>query len=163
MDNFIYDTPTRVYFGKGEEEKVGEIVASYAPKKVLIHYGGGSAVRSGLIGRVEASLKEQGIDYVLLGGVQANPEIKMVRKGIALCREEGVDFILAVGGGSVMDSAKDIANGVANPEVDVWDFTMGKAQPKKTLPKGCILTLAAAGSEMSNSCVITDEETFRVC
>ncbi len=159
MNNFIYDTPTRVYFGKDEEKKVGEIIAEYAPKKVLIHYGGGSAVRSGLIGRVEGYLKDRGIDYVLLGGVQANPEIKMVRRGIALCQEEGVDFILAVGGGSVIDSAKDIANGVANPDVDVWDFTMGKAQPKKTLPKGCILTIAAAGSEMSNSCVITDEET----
>lgn len=159
MENFIYDTPTRVYFGKDQELKVGEIIKEYGAKKVLIHYGGGSAVRSGLIGRVEEKLREQGIDYVLLGGVQPNPEIKMVRKGIELCRKEGVDFILAVGGGSVLDSAKDIANGVANPEVDVWDFSMGKAQPKKTLPKGCILTLAAAGSETSNSCVITDEET----
>ena len=158
MDNFIYDTPNRVYFGKDEEKKVGEIIKGYGAKKVLIHYGGGSAVRSGLIGRVEEYLKEQGITYVLFGGVKANPEIKLVRKGIELCREEGVDFILAVGGGSVMDSAKDIANGAANPEVDVWDFTMGKAQPQRTLPKGCILTLAAAGSEMSNSCVITDEE-----
>ena len=159
MENFIYDTPTRVYFGKDQEKKIGEILKEYGAKKVLVHYGGGSAVRSGLIGLVEEKLKEQGIEYVLLGGVQANPEIKMVRRGIALCQEEGVDFVLAVGGGSVLDSAKDIANGVANPEVDVWDFTMGKAQPKKTLPKGCILTLAAAGSEMSNSCVITDEET----
>ena len=159
MENFIYDTPTRVYFGKDQELKVGEIIKEYGAKKVLIHYGGGSAVRSGLIGRVEEKLREQGIDYVLLGGVQPNPEIKMVRKGIELCQKEGVDFILAVGGGSVLDSAKDIANGVANPDVDVWDFSMGKAQPKKTLPKGCILTLAAAGSEMSNSCVITDEET----
>ncbi|MCR5500386.1 MAG: iron-containing alcohol dehydrogenase [Acetatifactor sp.] len=158
MENFIYDTPTRVYFGKGQEKKVGEIIAEYGPKKVLIHYGGGSAVRSGLIGLVEECLKAQGIAYVLLGGVQPNPEIKMVRRGIQLCLDEGVDFILAVGGGSVMDSAKAIANGAANPDVDVWDFNMGKAQPKKTLPKGCILTLAAAGSEMSNSCVITDEE-----
>lgn len=159
MENFIYDVPTRVYFGKDQELKVGEIIKEYGGRKVLIHYGGGSAVRSGLIGRVEECLKAEGIEYVLLGGVQPNPEIKMVRKGIELCQKEGVDFILAVGGGSVLDSAKDIANGVANPEVDVWDFSMGKAQPKKTLPKGCILTLAAAGSEMSNSCVITDEET----
>lgn len=157
MENFIYDTPTRVYFGKDEEKKVGEIIKSYGAKKVMIHYGGGSAVRSGLIGRVEESLKEQGIEYVLFGGVKANPEINKVREGIALCQKEEVDFILAVGGGSVMDSAKDIANGAADPEVDAWDFTMGKAQPRKTLPKGCILTLAAAGSEMSNSCVITDE------
>ena len=158
MDNFVYDTPTRVYFGKDEELKVGAIIKGYHAKKVLVHYGSKSAVKSGLIGRVEQCLKEQGIDYVLLGGVQANPEIKMVRKGIELCKSEGVDFILAVGGGSVIDSAKDIANGVANPEVDVWDFSMGKAQPAKTLNKGCILTLAAAGSEMSNSCVISDEE-----
>ncbi|MBR6478031.1 MAG: iron-containing alcohol dehydrogenase [Lachnospiraceae bacterium] len=158
MDNFIYDTPTRVYFGKDQEKKVGEIIASYGAKKVLIHYGGGSAVRSGLIALVEECLKAQGIEYVLLGGVQPNPEIKMVRRGIELCRKEGVDFILAVGGGSVLDSAKDIANGVANPDVDVWDFHMGKAQPAKTMNKGCILTLAAAGSEMSSSCVISDEE-----
>lgn len=158
MDNFIYDTPTRVYFGKDEELKVGEIIKGYNAKKVLVHYGSKSAVQSGLIGRVEQCLREQGIDYVLLGGVQANPEIKMVRRGIELCKREGVDFILAVGGGSVIDSAKDIANGVANPEVDVWDFSMGKAQPTRTLNKGCILTLAAAGSEMSNSCVISDEE-----
>ena len=159
MENFIYDTPTRVYFGKDQEMRVGEILKEYGAKKVLVHFGGQSAVKSGLIGRVEQCIKEQGIDYVLLGGVQPNPEIKMVRRGIELCKKEGVDFILAVGGGSVLDSAKDIANGVANPDVDVWDFSMGKAQPKKTLPKGCILTIAAAGSEMSNSCVITDEET----
>lgn len=158
MDNFIYDTPTRVYFGKEQEKKVGEILAEYGAKKVLIHYGGGSAVRSGLIGLVEECLKAQGIEYVLLGGVQPNPEIKMVRRGVELCLREGVDFILAVGGGSVMDSAKAIANGAADPSVDPWDYNMGKAQPKKTLRKGCILTLSAAGSEMSNSCVITDEE-----
>jgi len=156
MESFIYDTPTRVYFGRDQEKKVGEIVATYGAKKVLIHYGGGSAVRSGLIGLVEKSLGEQGIGYVLLGGVMPNPEIGMVREGIELCRREEVDFILAVGGGSVLDSAKDIANGVANPEVDVWDFTMGVAKPLKTLKKGCILTIAAAGSEMSDSCVISD-------
>ena len=159
MDSFIYDTPTKVYFGKGEENKVGEIIAQYGVRKVLIHYGGGSAIRSGLIARVQESLSAQGLDYVMLGGVQPNPELNKVREGIALCQKEKVDFILAVGGGSVLDSAKDIANGVANPEVDVWDFTMGKAQPVKTLPKGAILTLAAAGSEMSNSCVITDSAT----
>ena len=159
MESFVYDTPTRVYFGKDQERKVGELIAEFHAKKVLIHYGGGSAVKSGLIGRVEESLKAQKIEYVLFGGVKANPELCMVREGIDLCRKEGVDFILAVGGGSVMDSAKDIANGVANPEVDVWDFTIGKAQPKKSLPKGAILTIAAAGSEMSNSCVITDEQT----
>lgn len=158
MQSFIYDTPTRVYFGKDQEQKVGEIIATYGAKKVLIHYGTQSAVRSGLIDLVKEKLDAQGIAYVLLGGVQANPEIQMVRKGIELCRAEGVDFILAVGGGSVLDSAKDIANGYADPEVDVWEYTMGTAHPKKTTPKGCILTISAAGSEMSDSCVISDSE-----
>ncbi len=159
MDNFIYDTPTKVYFGKGEEQKVGKIISEYGAKKVLIHYGGQSAKKSGLLDRVKNCLDEENIAYVELGGVVANPELKLVREGIELCKREGVDFILAVGGGSVLDSAKDIANGVANPDVDVWEFSMGTAAPKKTLPKGAILTLAAAGSEMSNSCVITDSET----
>ena len=159
MENFVYETPTKVYFGKGEEDKVGELIKEYNPKKVLVHFGGGSARKSGLLDRVERSLTTSGLSYVLLGGVVANPELKLVREGIALCKKEGVDFILAVGGGSVLDSAKDIANGVANPEVDVWDFSLKKASPKKTLNKAAILTLAAAGSEMSNSCVITNEET----
>lgn len=159
MNNFVYETPTKVYFGKDEELKVGEIVAEYNPSKVLIHYGGKSAKESGLLDRVIKCLEDKKINYVLLGGVVANPELTLVREGIALCQKEGVDFILAVGGGSVMDSAKDIANGVANPDVDVWDFSLGKAAPKKTLKKGAILTLSAAGSEMSNSCVITNPET----
>ena len=159
MENFIYDTPTKVYFGRGEELKVGKIIKEYHPKKVLLHYGGKSAQASGLLDHVRKCLANEGINYVELGGVVANPELSLVRKGIALCQQEGVDFVLAVGGGSVLDSAKDIANGVANPDVDVWDFSLGKAQPKKTLRKGAILTLAAAGSEMSNSCVITNAET----
>ena len=114
-----------------------------------------SARKSGLLDRVEKALEAEGIAYVELGGVTANPELKLVREGIALCQQEGVDFVLAVGGGSVLDSSKDIANGVANPDVDVWDFSLGKCVPQKTLRKGAILTLAAAGSEMSNSCVIT--------
>jgi len=148
-----------VYFGRGEEEKVGNLVAAFNPKKVLIHYGGKSAKASGLLDKVKASLDAANVKYVELGGVVANPELKLVREGIKLCLDEGVDFVLAVGGGSVMDSAKDIANGVANPEIDVWDFSLGKAAPQKTLNKGCILTLSAAGSEMSNSCVITNSET----
>ena len=159
MENFIYDTPTKVYFGRGEELKVGKIIKEYNPKKVLLHYGGKSAQASGLLDRVRKCLSMEEIQYVELGGVVANPELSLVRKGIALCQQEGVDFVLAVGGGSVLDSAKDIANGVANPDVDVWDFSLGKVQPKKTLHKGTILTLAAAGSEMSNSCVITNADT----
>ncbi|MCQ2613292.1 MAG: iron-containing alcohol dehydrogenase [Treponemataceae bacterium] len=161
MDNFVYDVTTKVYFGRGEEEKVGKLIAGYGAKKVLVHYGSGSVKKSGLLDKVKASLEAEKIPYVELGGVVANPELPLVRKGIALCLEEGVDFVLAVGGGSVLDSAKDIANGAANPDIDVWDFSMGKAQPAKTLHKGAILTLAAAGSEMSNSCVITNPETGR--
>ena len=159
MQNFFYETPTKVYFGKDEELKVGKIVAEFAPKKVLIHYGGQSAKKSGLLDRVKKALEDEGIAYVELGGVVANPELSLVRKGIELCLSEGVDFVLAVGGGSVLDSSKAIANGVANPEIDVWDFSLGKCVPQKTLRKGAILTLAAAGSEMSNSCVITNMET----
>ena len=159
MNNFIYETPTKVYFGKDEEYKVGKIVAEYNPKKVLIHYGGRYAKESGLLDRVKKCLDDESIKYVELGGVVANPELKLVRQGIDLCIREGVDFVLAVGGGSVLDSAKDIANGAANPEVDVWDFSLKKCEPEKTLNKGAILTISAAGSEMSNSCVITNSET----
>lgn len=159
MNNFIYDATTKVYFGKGEENNVGKIISPFSPKKVLVHYGSKSAEKSGLLDKVCACLKESNIDYVLLGGVKPNPELSLVRQGIALCQKEGVDFILAVGGGSVLDSSKDIANGVANPDNDVWDFSLGKAKPSKTLNKGAILTLSAAGSEMSNSCVITNSET----
>lgn len=159
MNNFIYHTPTKVVFGKDTELQVGELIKSYNARKVLIHYGGKSAKASGLIDRIKDCLDEAGLAYVELGGVVPNPELSLVRKGIDLCLKEGVDFVLAVGGGSVMDSAKDIANGAANPETDVWDFTLGRAVPQKTLHKGAILTLAAAGSEMSSSCVITNAET----
>lgn len=159
MDNFIYETPTKVYFGKDEEQKIGKIIREFHPKKVLIHYGGGSVRKTGLLDRVEGYLSAEGIPFVELGGVVPNPELPLVREGIALGRREGVDFVLAVGGGSVMDSSKAIANGIANPETDVWDFSLGKVLPTRTLPKGAILTLAAAGSEMSASCVITNPET----
>ena len=159
MDNFVYETPTKVYFGRGEELKVGKLVKEFAPRKVLLHYGGSSAQKSGLLDKVRGCLKEEGIEFVELGGVCPNPELPLVRKGIKLCLDEGVDFVLAVGGGSVMDSAKDIANGAANPDIDVWEFSKGTKTPAKTLNKGCILTLSAAGSEMSNSCVISNPET----
>lgn len=158
MDNFVYDTPTKVYFGKKEEENVGKYVAAFGATKVLVHYGSGSAKKSGLLDKVTAALDAEKISWVELGGVKANPELPLVRKGIELCKKEGVDFVLAVGGGSVLDSSKAIANGAANPDVDVWDFNLGKAQPKSSLKKGCILTLSAAGSEMSNSCVITNPD-----
>ncbi|MBR1970680.1 MAG: iron-containing alcohol dehydrogenase [Clostridia bacterium] len=159
MQNFIFHTPTKVYFGKNEELKVGKIIKEYGAKKVLIHFGSKSAKESGLLERVENCLREENIEYVEFGGVKPNPELKLVRKGIELCIKENVDFILAVGGGSVIDSAKDIANGAANPEVDVWEFSKKKLSPEKSIRKGVILTLSAAGSEMSASCVITNEET----
>ena len=159
MYNFIYNTPTKVYFGKDEEKKVGKILKEFNPKKVLIHYGKSSVIKSGLLDRVKKLLDDEDVSYVLLGGVQPNPVLSLVREGIALGIKERVDFVLAIGGGSVLDSAKHIANGIANPDDDVWDYSTGKAIPKKTLRKGCILTIAAAGSEMSNSCVITNNET----
>lgn len=159
MNNFEFSTPTKVYFGRDTEMLVGKLIKEEGARKVLIHYGKSSAKKSGLIDKVKFCLENEGLEYCELGGVSANPELSLVREGIEICRKEGIDFILAVGGGSVMDSAKDIANGVANPEVDVWDFSLGKASPAKTMKKGAILTLSAAGSEMSNSCVITNSET----
>lgn len=159
MNNFIYETPTKIYFGKDEELKVGKIIKEFGIKKVLIHYGGTSAKKSGLLDRVRKCLNDENISFIELGGVVPNPELSLVRKGIELCIKESVDFILAVGGGSVIDSAKDIANGAANPKTDVWDFSLKLASPEKTIHKGAILTLAAAGSEMSSSCVITNTQT----
>ena len=157
MENFLYNTPTRVYFGKGTENQVGQLVKEQKCSKVLVHYGGGSVVRSGLLARVEKSLDEAGVAYVELGGVVPNPHLSKVYEGIELCRKEGVDFILAVGGGSVIDSAKAIGYGLAN-EGDVWDFYAFKRVPTACAPVGVILTIAATGSEMSNSSVITNED-----
>lgn len=158
MENFEFYAPTRMIFGKGTHLQVGKLIREYGFKKVLVHFGGGSVRKSGLLDQIQASLKAEGIEYVLFGGVQANPVLSMAREGIALCRKENVDFVLAVGGGSVIDSSKCIADGAGNPDVDVWKFHMKEAVPRKALPVGVILTLAAAGSEMSASCVITNEE-----
>ncbi len=155
--DFAYYTPTKVVFGKGAEAQVGTLVKEQGCKKVLIHYGGSSAVRSGLIGRIEAALHEAGVAYVSLGGVVPNPRLSKVYEGIKLCRAEGVDFVLAVGGGSTIDSAKAIAYGVAN-EGDVWDFYEHTRMAQACLPVGTVLTIAAAGSEMSCGSVITKDE-----
>ncbi len=163
MNNFIYNTPTKVYFGKDEELKVGSIIKNFNANKVLIHYGKSSVKKSGLLDRIVAALEAENISHIELGGVQPNPELPLVREGIKLCLDEGVDFVLAVGGGSVIDSAKAIANGAANPEDDVWDYFIKRKVPTKTMRKGAILTLAAAGSEMSGSCVITNPETSEKC
>ena len=157
MKDFNFYAPTRVVFGRESEEKLPQLIQQYGGGKVLVHYGGGSARRSGLLDKVEKMLTEAGIPYVELGGVVPNPLLSKVREGIELCRKEKVDFILAVGGGSVIDSSKSIGYGVGYPG-DVWDFWDGKAVPQSCLPIGVMLTIPAAGSEMSSSTVITNDE-----
>ena len=156
MQNFSFYSPTFFEFGKDTENKAGELVKRFGGSKVLIHYGGGSVVRSGLLDRVRKSLEKEGIDYVELGGVKPNPRSGLVYEGIDLCKKEKVDFVLAVGGGSTIDSSKAIAAGVVY-DGDFWDFYMGK-RIEKALPVGTILTIAAAGSEGSPDSVITKEE-----
>ena len=157
MNNFDFYAPTYFAFGKDQENRAGELVKQFGGSKVLIHYGGGSVVRSGLLDRVKASLEKAGVAFVELGGVKPNPRSGLVYEGIDLCRKEGVDFLLAVGGGSTIDSSKAIAAGVLY-DGDFWDFYSGKAYVKKALPVGTVLTIAAAGSEGSPDSVITKEE-----
>ena len=157
IKDFNFFAPTRVVFGRESENKIGELVAANGGKKVLIHYGGGSAQRSGLLDVVRKQLSDADIAFCELGGVVPNPLLSKVREGIDVCRRESVDFILAVGGGSVIDSSKAIGYGVPY-DGDVWDFWAGKAVPKQCLPIGVVLTIPAAGSEMSSSCVITADE-----
>lgn len=157
MQDFRFYAPTEVVFGKDSEEHLVEMIKKYGGHKVLLHYGGHSAERSGLLGSVRKRFAEGGIEFVELGGVKPNPRLTLVHEGIELCRKEGVDFILAVGGGSVIDSSKAIGYGVKY-DGDVWDIYARKYAPKETLPVGSILTIPAAGSEMSDSSVITNEE-----
>ena len=157
MFDFKYFTPTKVIFGKDTEGHVAELIKEFGGTKVLIHYGGGSVVRSGLLKRVTDTLDAAGIAYVTLGGAVPNPHLSLVYEGIELCKKEGVDFLLGVGGGSAIDSAKAIGYGVANGG-DVWDFYDRKRTATGCLPLGVILTIAATGSEMSDSSVITKEE-----
>ena len=156
MNNFTFYSPTYFSFGRDTENDAGAYVKRFGGTKVLIHYGGGSVVRSGLLSRVKASLEKEGVDYIELGGVQPNPRSGLVYQGIELCRREGVDFVLAVGGGSTIDSSKAIAAGTVY-DGDFWDFYEGK-RIEKALPVGTILTIAAAGSEGSPDSVITKEE-----
>lgn len=158
MRSFEYFAPTKVIFGKDSHLQIGDILKKENCHKVLIHYGGKSAVASGLIDEVSGCLTDAGIDFVTLGGVVPNPRLSKVREGIELCKKENVDFILAVGGGSVIDSAKAIGYGVANPWTDVWNFYLKTEVPTACLPIGVIPTIAASGSEMSNSSVITNED-----
>ena len=157
MHNFDIYTPTKVVFGKGTEMRIGELVKAQNCKKVLIHYGSGSVVRSGLLGRVKEALDSEKIAYVELGGVVPNPRLSKVYEGIELCKKEDVDFVLAVGGGSAIDSAKAIAYGAA-ADFDVWELYDHVRQAETALPVGVILTLSATGSEMSQGSVITKEE-----
>ncbi|WP_029319718.1 iron-containing alcohol dehydrogenase [Butyrivibrio sp. AE3004] len=156
MENFNFYSPTFFAFGKDREDEAGSFVKRFGGSKVLIHYGGGSVVKSGLLDRVKASLDKEGIPYVLLGGVKPNPRSGLVYEGIELCKKENIDFVLAVGGGSVIDSSKAIAAGTVY-DGDFWDFYMGK-RIEEALPVGTILTIAAAGSEGSPDSVITKEE-----
>ena len=160
MENFEFCSPTQFVFGRGVENKVGAKLAERGAHKVLLHYGGQSAIKSGLIGRVKASLEEAGIAYVELGGVRPNPEVTLVREAIALCKKEGVDWVLAVGGGSVIDSAKAVING-ALIEDDVWTLFETKSTDHPVLPLAVVVTIPAAGSEASNSCVISNDELGR--
>lgn len=159
MFGFDYYTPTRVIFGKGAEDQTGKLVKSFGGSRVLIHYGGQNAVRSGLLARIQASLDAAGVFHVELGGVVPNPHLGKVREGVALARENGVDFLLAVGGGSVIDSAKAIAYALAEPEHDVWELFAHEREATACLPVASVLTIAASGSEMSAGCVITNEQT----
>lgn len=157
MFNFKFYAPTKVVFGKDTELRVAELIKEFGGKKVLIHYGGGSVIRSGLMKKITDILDEAGIAYISLGGAVPNPRLSLVYEGIELCKKENVDFLLAVGGGSAIDSAKAIGYGVTN-EGDVWDFYDYKRKAKACLPIGVVLTLSATGSEMSDSSVITKEE-----
>ncbi|MDY4417542.1 iron-containing alcohol dehydrogenase, partial [Selenomonas sp.] len=158
MQNFTFKCPTDITFGRGAEEQVGKKIKEYGGTHVFIVYGGGSVVRSGLLARVERTLTEAGIAFTVRGGVQPNPLVSHAREGVREAIAFHADFILAVGGGSVIDTAKAIAHGVANPKTDIWDFWSGRAKLEASTPVAVVLTLAAAGSETSDSAVLTNEE-----
>lgn len=159
MQSFTFHCPTEVVFGRGAEDQVPEKLKEHGAKRILIVYGGGSVVRSGLLGRIECALTTAGFVFLTLGGVKPNPRVSLVREGVREILAHKLDFILAVGGGSVIDTAKGIAHGAANPGIDVWDFWCGRAKLTKSMPVGAVLTHAAAGSETSDSSVLTDEDT----
>ncbi len=156
MNNFEWSNPTNIIFGKDTEKQVGQAVSGYS-KSILIHYGSDRIKKNGLFDKVTASLEAEGIRWMELGGVKPNPRLGLVKEGIEICRKNNLDFILAIGGGSVIDSSKAIGVGVVD-DGDIWDFFIGKRIPVKTLPVASILTIPAAGSEASKSCVITKEE-----
>lgn len=155
MLNFEFQSPTKIFFGKGVENKLGEVLKEAGHHKVLLHYGMGSIFKSGLYDKLMASLKEAGLEVFELGGVEANPKIDLVRKGVALVKEKGIDAVVACGGGSVIDSAKLIAV-AGTSDVDPWEYSMHHEQVSSTLDLAVVLTISAAGSELSNSCVISN-------
>lgn len=155
MLDFTYYAPTKVYFGKEKQKEIGKIIKEYGYKKIMMQYGQNSIKKSGLYDEVMTSLKENNIDVVEMGGVEPNPKVEFVREAVKVVRDTGVEFILAVGGGSVIDSSKCTAVGAAN-DCDIWEFSTRKREAKKALPVGCILTHSAAGSEMSSSAVLTN-------
>lgn len=157
MNNFIYNTPTKVFFGKDVHFKIGEIIKSYGYSKIMLQYGKSSIKSSGLYDVIINSLAENGISAVEMGGVEPNPKVTFVREAVKAAKREGVELILAVGGGSVIDSAKATAIGVKH-DCDIWDIFTAKVKPVAALPVGCVLTISAAGSEMSASAVLTNLE-----
>ena len=158
MHEFEYYTPTKVIFGEGSLEKLPQAVKGCGASRVLVVYGGMSAKKSGLLDRVEALLTDAGLAFEAIGGVQPNPRLALAREGVKRAIAFGAELILAVGGGSVIDTAKAVAHGAANPETDIWEFWSGRAKVTKTTPVGVVLTIPAAGSEMSDSAVLTDAE-----
>jgi hypothetical protein len=158
MRNFTYYVPTEVEFGRDTEHKVADLVQKHGGRRVLVVYGGGSAQKSGLLDRIYSRLKDAGLEYQSIGGVKPNPTVELARNGVKQALAMKADFILAVGGGSVIDTAKGIAHGNANPDTDIWDFWTGKASLRKSTPVGVVLTIPAAGSETSASAVLTNTE-----
>lgn len=158
MDNFMYHAPTRVVFGRDTELETGKLIANEGGSRVFLVYGGGSCVKSGLLARIESSLDQAGLAYLEFGGAQPNPTLRHAEEGVRKALEFGADFILAVGGGSAIDTAKGIAHGTANPDTALWDIWTGVKPLKQSMPVGCVLTIAAAGSEMSSSAVLTNKD-----
>ena len=159
MQEFSFHCPTEIVFGRGVEERTAELLRKYGAHRVFIVYGGGSVIKNGLLARVERVITAAGLAFSVRGGVRPNPRLSFAREAVREAIDFEADFLLAVGGGSVIDTAKAIAHGTANPDTDIWDFWLGKKELKKSLPVGVILTLPAAGSETSDSSVLTNEET----
>ncbi|WP_295165088.1 iron-containing alcohol dehydrogenase [Selenomonas sp. F0473] len=161
MQSFTFHSPTEIIFGRGAEDRVAEKLRAYGASRILILYGGGSVVASGLLSRIEKNLTSVGLAFLVIGGVRPNPRVSLVREAIREGVAADVNFVLGVGGGSVIDSAKAVAHGIASPHVDIWDIWTHKAPLEKTTPFGSVLTIPAAGSEVSDSAVLTNEDTGR--